>query len=178
MESGTLAPYRDALEHLSDELEWLRCRIQAAVASGSVSAGAAETNLAGPPIGGDQGVAAAVTSRQLGALLPDHQRDWIDERIGKTRRSGLQLPLAQLGEAFGLSRLEREILLLLLAWALELDLRALLRWFGGDPAQRRLDVGLLAALLTSGLAGRDEVMACVSAGRPLRERRLIGWFWS
>jgi len=100
-------------------------------------------------------------------------RERIDRRIALSREHGVELPLVDIWDVFGLDDLSRQILVLALAAEVDEDVRKLYGYLWNDLSRRRPTIEFLLGLLQPSFVGKLANAAAFFARSPLVHHRLI-----
>ena len=170
--------YADGLDHLADELVYMRALIRRYLQRhGSLRPGGEGTNLSGFAVTTEEierflvGAAAPMDADEedfIGAL-----RTSIDERVQASRAAGVRLPLPELVESFGLSALESNVLLVLLAPELEPAFERAYSFAWNDFTRKTADVGFVLSMVLGTFRERCESSLIFSPTEPLRWNGLV-----
>jgi hypothetical protein len=185
-----LAPYRDAEEHLRDELwrVWLRVEYEirrrwerGALPSVSHQAGlgswgaediAGLFRFARAELGGDEGHPPDLGARRLLDHYLQHSAI-LEHRIELSYAAGVRLPLLEVVRRFHLDPRQRACLTFVLMPELDPHLLVAYRYLGHDPSCRSLDGRLLALLVYDSPRDRSRLAHDLSAKSPLLFYRLL-----
>lgn len=167
--TSTLDPLTDPVEHLSEELAWIRLLVEETLAlrgrrplrratdadrmsQFAVSEAQAASLLAGGEPAGPRGEAELV-------------RAHLDRRLRSGAAAGAHLPIQRAVRAFGLDDDARQLLVLLLGGEADEGIRRLYTYAWDDFTRRLPTVEFLLDLLSPGLAGRmARAQALLGAG--------------
>ena len=168
--------YRDGLDHLRDELVYVRTLLQRYLDQ-QASLRPNTEKLAGLAIGPDE-----IERFLEGASAPENPdqaayiyalRTQIDERIAASRAAGRCLPLVDLIERFSLSPTESQVLLVLLAPELEPAFERAYAFAWNDFTRRTCDVGFVLAMAVADFRQRCEASHVFAPTEPLRWNGLV-----
>src|SRR5215213_7171224 len=109
----------------------------------------------------------------LRRLALEDERQRIEERSDSASRSDGQSPLASMGRLFGLSRFERDVLLLGLAPELDLRYERLYAYVQDDVTRKRPSIDLALRLLVRDRSERVRARASFDPAAPLMRHQLI-----
>ena len=149
--------YPDALSHLTDELVYVRALLSRYLESRGMLA-AAEEALGGLAIGPAE-IRSFLAGAQPSAdgdqeAFISELRKTIDERVASTRASGVKLPIFDLAATFGLSPLEVQIVLVLLAPEVEPAFERAYAFAWNDFSRKTADLGFVLAMVGGGFRER------------------------
>lgn len=153
--NATLPPFQDAVEHLREELGWIRLLVDDLLRRrGRPSSGQASDQ--------DRLTQFAVSAAQASRLLegedeapPSGEAELVRVHIdARVAASAADLPLPHLALAFGLDDLERRLLVLLLGCEVDEGVRRLFTYAWDDFTRRSPTVEFLLSLLRPGAAFR------------------------
>ncbi|MBP1468093.1 AAA family ATPase [Candidatus Chloroploca sp. M-50] len=180
---GQIIPaYGDSYEHLADELAWLDLLIQLRVAELRLRTQAL-------PSAGQQQI--FITHAEVDALLqhpgtaldtPEltglrtalaELRTAIDGRVAATLAQGDNLPLANLGQVFGLSPFELDVVLICLAPELERKYDRLYAYLQDDITRKKPSVDLVLTLLCTTPSERWRAHGIFAGQAPLFRYSLL-----
>ncbi len=175
-EEGGVQPFRGGLQHLEAELSFVRALL------GHYIERAGRMRPTRDLMGG-----VAVDSAELEQFLQQREeagrpgrprwraalREELDARLQATRAVGLRLPIQELGELFGLSRLELDVLVALAAPEVEPAFERAYCFAWDDFTRKCPTVGFIAELLGEGLTERVSVVAALGPERALRAGGLV-----
>jgi SpoVK/Ycf46/Vps4 family AAA+-type ATPase len=142
--------YPNGLAHLADELVYVRSLLRRLL-NKLDALHPKEGQLGGLAISAEEiehfleGAAAPVDQDQETFIAALRQR--IDERIVSTRAAGTTLPLADLIEAFGLTEVEREAFLVLLAPEIEPAFERAYAFAWNDFTRKTADLGFVLGMI-------------------------------
>ncbi len=178
-------PYRNAREHLDDQLaliaqlverqivaHWelgILPRIKDEYSGKFVSGGEVQALIAGglpPTEDGEQRLA------RLDSAITAHAEQ-IEARLAANREAGAPIPFDQLRSMFGLTATEQRALWVLIAVELSQRLRQLMRYLVNEASRVHADVGLLEMLVYSAPSTRDLLISELASDGRLFLHRLV-----
>lgn len=152
--------YGDGLAHLEDELVFVRALLSRYLSRRVVATTDEDQALGGLAVGPEE------IQRFLAGATPARDEDQetflvelrrtIDERVASTRSAGVSLPLVDLAEAFGLSPLEAQVLLVLMAPEVEPEFERAYAYAWNDFTRKTPDVGFVLGMLSGDFRVRAE----------------------
>ncbi len=169
--------YRDGLDHLADELVYIRALLHRHLLSLSGLRARPDGPLSGLAVGADEierfldGVTAEPNTDDQAYL--DALRSRIDGRIARSRAAGARLPLPELFESFGLSETEARVVLVLLAPEVEPAFERAYAFAWNDFTRRTADVGFVLGMIFGNFRERCEAALLFSPTEPLRWNGLV-----
>ncbi|MCC6623662.1 MAG: ATP-binding protein [Deltaproteobacteria bacterium] len=171
-----VAPFDHAGEHLLAELVWVRALVKDSLQHAG--------RLGSETLKLDR-LRLALTDEDAHRLLfPPVQvprppgesaleRLRLDQRVAATRAAGVELPLVDMWDVFGLDDLSRQIMVLALAAELDEDIRKLYGYLWNDLSRRYPTIEFLLGLLQPVLLGKLVNARVFFRDSPLVRHRLI-----
>ena len=170
--------YADGLDHLGDELVYVRALLRRYLGMmGSLRQSSEKSGLGGFAIGASEietfldGASAPVDDDLEGFIAA--LRIQIDARVQSTREAGVPLPFPELVDAFGLSPLESNVLLVLLAPELEPAFERAYSFAWDDFTRKTCDAGFVLQMVLGSFRERCEASLLFSPTEPLRWNGLV-----
>ena len=170
--NATLPPFRDAVEHLQEELGWIRLLVDDLLRRrGRRSMDQASDQ--------DRMTQFAVSAAQASRLVDGEDDDdapsaeaelvraHIDARVAQGHATGQELPIERVATAFGLDDLARRLLILLLGGEVDEGIRRLYTYAWDDFTRRAPTVEFLLSLVRPGAAFRLGQASALLGASPL-----------
>ncbi len=179
MTTATVVPFANHWEHVACELAWLNRVLHRAVLESRAHAGAQTEMFKGLYLSDTEvdrllhGAGAGPARVDDPNLAIDEWRSEIDERERASVEAGVRLPLAQVAHVFGLTPIERAIVVLALAPEIDLSYEKVFAYLQDDFNRKRPTVDLALRLFCARTTDRMQVRAVFAADAPLSRFGLL-----
>ncbi len=175
---SSVVVYTDGLDHLADELVFVRALLSRYLTvHGGLRSDSKDSPLGGLAVASDE--IEAFLAGAAGQPDPDDEafigalRAQIDARVAASRARGVRLPLPELVEAFGLSPLEANVMLVLLAPEIEPAFERAYAFAWNDFTRKTADVGFVLGMVQGTFRERCESALIFGPTEPLRWNGLV-----